>query len=570
MKNFKIYFLGLLALSLAQACYDGIDEISTVDPGPDAGAPIVEILRPADGLEIQVPEPTTSTMVDFRVTDDIEVGTVRVLYDGLEIASFNQFIDYRTADEEFMIDNITTGDHTITVEATDKAGNITTSTNSFTKAPPYTPIFPGEQLYMPFDGDFTDLISVTEAETVGNPGFAGESYQGANALRPGAGNYLNFPLDDLNLTTNFSAAFWYKVNADPTRAGILVIGDDADDRFQGFRLFREGSPDSQTIKLNVGTGAGESWNNGGSIDAAAGDWVHVAFTISDSETKIYLNGSEVNMATMASPIDWTGASEINIGSGGPTFDYWNHGSDNSAIDELRLFDITLSQTQITQMVAQGSQIFQMSFNGSYTESYSDQEATVVGNPGFAGEAYAGTNAYAGAADSYLTFPTTGLLEDEFSASFWYKLNNDPDRAGLLVVGPEDPDNPDAQNNRTSGFRFFRENAGGMQRFKLNVGNGSGDSWFDGGPAADVDPSVDDWVHLAFTISGTEAVVYINGEIVSQNEFPGVDWTGSDIISIMSGAPRFTGWGHLSDQSYMDELKIFNRALTQEEIQALGQ
>ena len=40
----------------------------------------------------------------------------------------------------------------------------------------------------------------------------------------------------------------------------------------------------------------------------------------------------------------------------------------------------------------------------------------VGSPGFAGESYRGINAYAGATDSYLTFPTDGLLGDELSAA----------------------------------------------------------------------------------------------------------------------------------------------------------
>jgi hypothetical protein len=37
---------------------------------------------------------------------------------------------------------------------------------------------------------------------------------------------------------------------------------------------------------------------------------------------------------------------------------------------------------------------------------------------------------------------------------------------------------------------------------------------------------------------------------------------------MSGVPRFSEWGHRSDLSYMDELRLFDKALTQEEIQAL--
>lgn len=572
MKKLNKLLIGIFTLVFIWSCYEGIDSISEVDPGPDAGAPMIDLMRPAEGLQIQVGEAITSTPIQFRVEDDIEIGSIEVVLDGNQIASFNEFVDYRIANESFIYDNITTGDHTITVTATDLAGNISTVTHNFTKSPPYTPVFAGEQFYMPFDGDFTELVSVTPANEVGAPGFAGESFAGANALQAGTDNHLTFPLANLTLGNNFSAAFWYKVNSTPDRSGILVVGDDADDRFQGFRLFREGSGTEQRLKLNVGTGAGESWNDGGVIDVAAGDWVHVAFTISTSETKIYLNGMAVNMATMSAPIDWSGTTDITIGAGGPTFDYWGHNSDSSSMDELRLFSTTLSQNEITSMIAQSSQMFHMSFNGSYFDSVSEMEATVAGNPGFAGEAYAGTNAYAGATDSYLTFPTAGMLGDQFSAAFWYKINATPDRSGVLIIGPPDTENsdfPNTQNKRSSGFRFFREGGATNQIFKLNVGNGTGDNWFDGGAAATIDPTANNgWIHLAFTISSTECVVYINGDVVKQGAFEGVDWTGCDVLSIMSGAPRFTEWGHRSDLSFMDELRLFNKALSQAEIQSL--
>jgi hypothetical protein len=128
--------------------------------------------------------------------------------------------------------------------------------------------------------------------------------------------------------------------------------------------------------------------------------------------------------------------------------------------------------------------------------------------------------------------------------------------------------PATPNNRKNGFRFFREGSPTNQTFKLNVGNGTADSWFDGGAAASINPTNTDWVHLAFTISDSNVVVYINGVVVSQGAFTGVDWTGCDVLSIASGAPRFMEWGHLSDLSHYDELRLFNKALTQEEVQAI--
>ncbi|TBN05378.1 LamG domain-containing protein [Hyunsoonleella flava] len=589
MKNISKRITTLLLLMLVfTACdKDNIDPITEVDPGPDAGAPLITIMKPTNGFEIQVPEPVTSIDIEFKAEDDIELDNIVVELNGVQIASYENevndtFLDYRIVTRDFNYDNIPTGDHVLTVKATDIAGNTATAMSSFSKKPPYTPLFSGEMFYMPFDGSFTNLISFDEATEVGSPGFAGEAKVGSNAYAGAADSYLTVPTAGM-LGDEFSASFWYKVNATPDRAGILVIGpedtgnanfpDSQNNRTSGFRLFRENAGGMQRIKLNVGRGDGDSWFDGGAaadIDPSANEWVHIAFTISQSEAVVYIDGQVVRQGAF-SGVDWTGCDILSIMSGEPRFSGWNHRSDSSFMDELRLFNKALTQSEVTNLKAQGSKIFNMSFDGSYTESISKTDATEVGSPGFAGESKAGINAYAGAADSYLTFPTDGMLGDELSAAFWYKVNATPDRAGILVIGPEDTDNanfPDSQNDRSSGFRLFRENAGGMQRIKLNVGRGDGDSWFDGGAAADIDPASNEWVHIAFTVSQTEAAVYINGQVVRDGTYGGVDWTGCDILSIMSGAPRFTGWNHRSDSSFIDELQIFNKALSQTEIQAV--
>jgi hypothetical protein len=243
------------------------------------------------------------------------------------------------------------------------------------------------------------------------------------------------------------------------------------------------------------------------------------------------------------------------------------------MDELRIFNKALTAEEIQGLIEDryepkyDGEILYMSFNGNYKDVLSGTAATVVGAPDFSADGVRG-DSYAGAANAYLTLPTTGLTNNEFSAAFWLKVNAVPDRAGILVMGPPDPNLPDTPNNRNAGFRFFREAAGTKQRFKLNVGTGTSDSWFDGGSSADVDPAANEWVHFAFTISATNAVVYIDGEIVSQGAHTGIDWTGVDVLSIMSGDPRFMEWGHHSDQSFMDELRIFDKSLSQAEVQAV--
>lgn len=353
----SLLLAGLLILSFS--CKDSyIDDIKPVDAGADATAPSIAINYPAEGTVIRVVEDITSLNINFEVEDDIEIGSINVNLDGTSIGTYDSFKDYRRAVISLPYTQLGNGEHVLTVSATDLSGKSSNSTVNFEKAAPYQPQYDGEIFYLPFDGEYLELVTLTEG-------------------------------------------------------------------------------------------------------------------------------------------------------------------------------------------------------------------TVTGNPGFVTDRVAGTNAYAGATGAYVTFPTAGILNEEFSASFWYKINAAPDRSGILTIGPPDTANPTAQNNRVSGFRLFREGSGTRQVIKLNVGNGTADSWFDGGDAAAINPTTQTgWIHIAFTISNAEAVVYIDGEVVKQGSFTGVDWTGCDILSVASGAPRFTGWSHLSDLSLYDELRIFNKALTQEEIKAI--
>jgi len=586
MKTFIKYIIALVLILPIVSCNEGIDPISEVAPGADATSPVVVIKAPLEGAKFKVNDPFISVNVEFEVTDDIEVGSVKVLLDDAEIASFSNFIDYRRVLETLTADNISTGQHQIKVVATDLEGKSTTATVNFEKEPPYIPLFSDEIFFMAFDNDYTELISVVPATKVGAPEFAGSSVVGTNAYKGATDSYLTFPSAGLNLGTEISASFWYKVNNDPDRAGILVMGptDTANptaqnNRKNGFRFFRENAGGNQRFKLNVGNGTADTWVDGGTAaDVAAGsDWVHMAFTISATSAIVYINGALVKESAITG-VDWTGCDVLSIMSGEPRFAGWNHKSDKSYMDDLRLFSRALTQAEIQNIIAvtnpyipaDGETLF-MPFDTNYSNIVDNSIATAVGTPGFSGEPVKGTNAYAGAVDSYLTLPTTGLTGESFSASMWYKLNATPDRGGILVMGPEDTANagyPAVQNNRKNGFRFFRENgATGFQRFKLNVGNGTADTWVDGGTAADVATDAG-WVHLAFTISPTKAIVYINGVAVKESAITGVDWTGCDLLSIMSGAPRFSAWNHKYDLSYLDELHLYNKELTPSEVMAL--
>jgi len=354
MKILRHILIVTIASTLIVACEvkDFIDPIDEVEPGPDESAPVVQIDYPAEGTAIRVRDDTTSIDIEFEVRDDIEIQSVILKVDGNQVTEFTEFKDYRVFIDQYTFDPVTNGEHTVTIEATDLNGKSASQTVGFEKIAPYETRYDGEVLYMPFDGNAMELITITNAEETGNPGFddglVNQAYQGA------AESYLSFPVDTL-IHESISAAFWYHVDpaATATRAGMLTVGRPSDndgDRTQGFRMFRVGNETRQTIRLNVGKGDGDSWYTAGGdfrLTLAEADWIHVAFTISADSVAIFLDGELAAGGAFEGPVGWDGCETLSIGSGAPNFTVWNHLSDiNSLYDELRFFNKFLTQQEI--------------------------------------------------------------------------------------------------------------------------------------------------------------------------------------------------------------------------------
>jgi hypothetical protein len=352
MKILKHISAGVLVAVFALACNDGIDPISKVDPGPDEESPTLTITAPIEGAEVRSTQDVMPIDITLQAEDDIEVSEIVISLDGNTIATLSDFKDYRRAIETYRYETLTNGEHILSVTVKDLSGKSTTETVNFQKVPPYIPVYDGEIFYMPFDGDYIEQVTITTATKVGSPTFsntavAGKSYAGA------ASGYLTLPTTGL-LGNEFSAAFWYNLNAAPDRSGILTIsavnpaGANLNNLKNGFRFFREGSPTNQTFKLNVGFGTDGSWFDGGgaaSLNPATTDWVHMAFTISETKCVVYINGAVVSEGAFAG-VDWTGCDLLSIASGAPRFIEWGHLSDQSLMDELRLFNKALTQEEV--------------------------------------------------------------------------------------------------------------------------------------------------------------------------------------------------------------------------------
>lgn len=347
----KLTTAAVCLITFSTACSDGyIDDISEVSQGSDISAPTVQIVSPTGNLFIPSSASGANVKFQYKVVDDIEIGNIDVYLDGIKIESKNSFLDYRIYNGTYSYNNLSTGSHTIKVDAKDKTGKTATQSFTFT-VDKYNKKSPYETLYIPFSGGniFTDVISTNNPTVTGSPNTVSNGYSGS-AYGGSSNSYLAFPLSGLYSADGVSFTFWYKLNSSPDRAGIITINDDDDNsnenRKKGFRLFREGNAASQTVKFNLGIGGDESWNDGGLL-TVNNQWVHVAVTISKTESKIYFDGVLVRTASYTTPFDFSSSSNIVIGSGAPSFSYWGHNSDLSLIDEVRVYNKALDQNEVT-------------------------------------------------------------------------------------------------------------------------------------------------------------------------------------------------------------------------------
>jgi hypothetical protein len=224
---------------------------------------------------------------------------------------------------------------------------------------------------------------------------------------------------------------------------------------------------------------------------------------------------------------------------------------------------TVNFKKIPPYIPLPGEVFYLPLDGDYFELVGKKFITVVGQPNFVPGKV--EQAYSGITDAYMTYPTAGLLGGEFSLSFWYKLKliGAPERAGIMAISR--PYTVYNDTVRYKGFEFFREKNGTKQNIGFDIGTGKAENW--------VNPFITtadtNWMHLAITISSTKITVYINGvsKKTATIKTP-IDWTNCSLMSIASGKPNFDYWSHFSDWSTYDEIRLFNKALTPEEVTAL--
>lgn len=304
--------------------------------------------------------------------------------------------------------------------------------------------------------------------------------------------------------------------------------------------------DNGGVKKLVNGGGGN--DHEANFDFPINTWIHVCNTYDGTNSSLYANGRL--LGTAAFPAWNTQQGDLGIGRDLPTAGYLMGG-----LADIRIYNNALSATQIRELATQVPEglVLRLDMNGDMND-VSGLGHTVTSNPGslVAGRRGIANTAYHFTATQQAQIPHSEelMLSTNASWSFWMKSANMSTVSGQIIGK--------YINSPMSGWVVKYDQSNFAHAWTGGT-SGSQGAFSNSHPV----PSSNVWNHFAYVRSGASMTIYING--VSYSNVLGGDGTAiqpntSDITFGMGGSP-----GAIT----LQDLRVYNRALTVAEVQALA-
>ena len=158
-------------------------------------------------------------------------------------------------------------------------------------------------------------------------------------------------ITSINSATNWSWTGWFKSSV---ASKVMFGGGSTFFRAEGFGIFCRLVTSGGNVTLTLSDGSG--YNDG--------VFRHIAFTYSSGTGTIYINGSSVASGSFGSAMSSSAGNDWYIGRTTNTA----FGVLNGNMDEIGVWDSTLSAAEVTEIYASGSVIDLASDTGNYTSS----------------------------------------------------------------------------------------------------------------------------------------------------------------------------------------------------------
>jgi hypothetical protein len=530
----------------------GLVKVSAVG---DAVLPTVSLTAPVGGATV-----AGSVVVSASATDNIGIASVR-FFDG------STQIGPQVTGAPFQVTWNTTGvpngTHNLTAVARDPAGNTSTSAIvavTVSNAAPVDPGGAGPVLALNFDSVTGDIVS--DASGFNNHG----TVRGATSQAGKIGKALKFDgVDDwvtvadaasLDLTSAMTLEAWVNPST-LTQWHTVLLKESA--AGMAYELYAHNPDISRPAAYGTLNGALRGVT--GTAALPTNTWTHLATTYDGTNMQLYVNGALVRSVARAGVMDAT-TGPLRIGGNVP----WGGEFFAGLIDEVRVYNRALTASEIAADMNRGGTpppppppaptpagpVLALGFNeaagspiahdssGSGRDG-SIREAQIV--PGKFGNAlsFDGVNDWVTVADAAALDLTSAMTLEawvrpsEIAGWRTVLMKESPDSAAYELYANEETDRPSAYFVAGTTFKGVT------------------------GTAALATAA---WTHLATTYDGANMRLYVNGVLART-----VARTGA--INTTAAPLRVGGnnaWGEFFS-GLIDEVRVYNRALSQSEIQA---
>jgi hypothetical protein len=433
--------------------------------------------------------------------------------------------------------------------------------------------------YWTFDGKQTSWVNYTtkdasgQGNTASMVGFATTTGpvagKAGQALNFNGSNTYTVASDAASLdSSNITVAGWYKFGTVNGTYQTMVA------------KWYTGVQQQFVLQLNSDNKLGW-WTGNGSTGAdvvesattpAAGKWYYIVVTISGTSKKIYINGvldnSGTGTAITSAPVELTVGSKKN--SGGSYFEFFN-----GQMDDIRMYNRALSASEVQKLYTSTGGVLAKPntvtlstglvgywpFDGAQT-SWSTNTTKDISGSGLTGTMVSlatttapvagkiGQALYFNGSTSQISSSDAGLPSGSSARtiSMWVYPKAFPNFVHFISYG-----------TGSSGQAFAIETDLGANSARLHVNKFGSFSGLSTGSL-----TLNKWNHIVVTYNGSTVFFYINGQASGSAAFA---------LSTTLGSLRLGKWisggsGESPFNGYMDDVRIYNRALSASEVSQL--
>ena len=384
---------------------------------------------------------------------------------------------------------------------------------------------------------------------------------------------------NLNITGEITVSAWIYPTAAPNGLGRIVATtydyDATPNLVRGWTLGNNfGSQDIFRFMIYDSSGNTVNAYKNGFFANNLNKWTHIAGTFSPSQyIKLYIDGTLVhtNTTNIPSNISYKDGTSLTLGSRAESA---SQGNWNGKIDDVRIYNRALSSAEINDISASSSPsssssssvanslssglVAQYRFNdGNANDSYGNKNGEVFGAISTQGKE-SGALSFNGTTD-YVSVPRMNYNDITVSAWFYRDLDLSQDSifgGWYWTSNPSLREGFDLKFNATSNqMVFVVETIGATTTEKSSYYT--------------LSPSVGAWHHVVGTydsVSGAQKL-YVD-EILRDTDYHPA---GATIKPLAQYADMRIGHSRVNNAYFggkIDEVKIYNRALTQQEISIL--